>query len=173
MSGAGTEVSTGPRPSNQVAERPVAPVRGTRDWLPGDHARLAGLERTLLDQFRRAGYQPMRTPILEFSELHERKSGAGIVAKHLKSAGAEVTFSTVLGDDALAEFALKDLESAGVHTTRHGSAAAAMDTVIGAGDAGDGVKENENVFARFDHSTAALDHEAGEAHVGFEVLVVG
>ena len=81
MSGAGTEVSTGPRPSNQVAERPVAPVRGTRDWLPGDHARLAGLERTLLDQFRRAGYQPMRTPILEFSELHERKSGAGIVAK--------------------------------------------------------------------------------------------
>lgn len=40
--------------------------------------------------------------------------GAGIVAKHLKSAGADVTFSTVLGDDSLAEFALKDLEKAGV-----------------------------------------------------------
>jgi len=42
--------------------------------------------------------------------------GAGIVAKHLKSAGAEVTFSTVLGDDTLAEFVLKDLEAAGVNT---------------------------------------------------------
>jgi rfaE bifunctional protein kinase chain/domain/rfaE bifunctional protein nucleotidyltransferase chain/domain len=40
--------------------------------------------------------------------------GAGIVAKHLRSAGADVSFSTVLGDDALAEFALKDLEAAGV-----------------------------------------------------------
>ena len=30
---------------------------------------------------RRAGYQPMRTPILEFTDLHERKSGAGIVSK--------------------------------------------------------------------------------------------
>jgi rfaE bifunctional protein kinase chain/domain/rfaE bifunctional protein nucleotidyltransferase chain/domain len=40
--------------------------------------------------------------------------GAGIVAKHLRSAGAEVSFSTVLGDDALAEFALQDLEAAGV-----------------------------------------------------------
>ncbi|MGZ3318341.1 MAG: ATP phosphoribosyltransferase regulatory subunit, partial [Isosphaeraceae bacterium] len=60
-------------------ERPVGRVRGTRDWLPHDFARLAALERLLLDQFRRAGYEPMRTPILEFAELHERKSGAGIV----------------------------------------------------------------------------------------------
>ena len=40
--------------------------------------------------------------------------GAGIVAKHLCSAGADVSFSTVLGNDALAEFALKDLAAAGV-----------------------------------------------------------
>ena len=63
-------------------------MRGTRDWLPGEFAGLAELERRLLDQFRRAGYQPMRTPILEFSELHERKSGAGIVAKLFELAGA-------------------------------------------------------------------------------------
>jgi histidyl-tRNA synthetase len=56
-------------------------VRGTRDWLPADCARLAALERQLLDGFARAGYEPIRTPILEFSELHERKSGAGIVSK--------------------------------------------------------------------------------------------
>ncbi len=35
---------------------------------------------------------------------------AGIVAKHLRSAGAEVVFSTVLGQDSLAEFALTDLD---------------------------------------------------------------
>src|SRR3954468_8984349 len=64
-----------------TAERPIAQVRGTRDWLPGDFARLAALGRLLLDRFARAGYDPLRTPILEYTELHERKSGAGIVAK--------------------------------------------------------------------------------------------
>ena len=37
---------------------------------------------------RRAGYEPMRTPVLEFTELHERKSGAGIVSKLFELAGA-------------------------------------------------------------------------------------
>jgi len=68
-------------------ERPIGRVRGTRDWLPRDFARLAALERLLLDQFRRAGYEPMRTPVLEFAELHERKSGAGIVARLFAIAG--------------------------------------------------------------------------------------
>jgi len=40
--------------------------------------------------------------------------GAGIVAKHLKAAGAEVIFTTVLGEDPLAEFVLNDLQEAGV-----------------------------------------------------------
>ena len=40
--------------------------------------------------------------------------GAGIVAKHLHAAGAQVTFSTVLGHDKLAEFVLNDLERSGV-----------------------------------------------------------
>jgi histidyl-tRNA synthetase len=71
-----------------AAERPVDPVRGTRDWLPDECARLAGLEALLLDRFARAGYRPLRTPVLEFTELHERKSGAGIVAKLFELAGA-------------------------------------------------------------------------------------
>jgi histidyl-tRNA synthetase len=62
-------------------EGPVGLVRGTRDWLPADCARLGSLERQLLDAFAQAGYEPIRTPILEFTELHERKSGAGIVSK--------------------------------------------------------------------------------------------
>ena len=40
--------------------------------------------------------------------------GAGIVAKHLVAAGADVTFSTVLGKDPLREFVKKDLEAAGI-----------------------------------------------------------
>src|SRR5437867_447026 len=71
-----------PAPNSQpIAERPVGLVRGTRDWLPAESARLAALERQLLDGFARAGYEPVRTPILEFTELHERKSGAGIVSQ--------------------------------------------------------------------------------------------
>jgi histidyl-tRNA synthetase len=70
-----------------VAERPVGLVRGTRDWLPSDHARLAAIERQLVDGFALAGYKPIRTPILEFTDLHERKSGAGIVSKLFELAG--------------------------------------------------------------------------------------
>lgn len=62
-------------------EQSIPPVRGTRDWLPDDCARLATIERGLLDTFAAAGYLPIRTPILEVSELHQRKSGAGIVSR--------------------------------------------------------------------------------------------
>lgn len=59
----------------------IAPVRGTRDWLPDEFARLDGLQALLLDRFARAGYQRLRTSILEPTDLHERKSGAGIVGR--------------------------------------------------------------------------------------------
>jgi histidyl-tRNA synthetase len=70
-----------------VAERPIDNVRGTRDWLPDEFARLAELEALLLERFARAGYEPLATPVLEFTELHERKSGAGIVAKLFELSG--------------------------------------------------------------------------------------
>ncbi len=65
----------------EIAERPIGPVRGTRDWLPDDFSRLSELEARLIDRFARAGYAPIHTPVLESTELHERKSGAGIVSK--------------------------------------------------------------------------------------------
>jgi histidyl-tRNA synthetase len=74
-------------PPPPVAERPIDNVRGTRDWLPGDFARLAELEALLLERCARAGYELLATPVLEFTELHERKSGAGIVAKLFELAG--------------------------------------------------------------------------------------
>jgi rfaE bifunctional protein kinase chain/domain/rfaE bifunctional protein nucleotidyltransferase chain/domain len=53
-----------------------------------------------------------------FSVKFERQvdfvGGAAVVAKHLRRAGAEVVFSTVLGDDALKDFVLDDLKSAGI-----------------------------------------------------------
>jgi cytidyltransferase-like protein len=59
---------------------------------------------------------PTKTPTfsLKFDSQTDFVGGAGIVAKHLKRAGAAVTFSTVLGDDALKEFVLKDLRDYGV-----------------------------------------------------------
>lgn len=53
-----------------------------------------------------------------FSVKYERQvdfsGGAAVVAKHLRKAGANVVFSTVLGDDPLKDFVLKDLAAAGV-----------------------------------------------------------
>lgn len=57
-----------------------------------------------------------KTPTM--SVLYENRKdfvgGAGIVAKHLCAAGADVVFSTVLGEDELKKFALDDLAEAGV-----------------------------------------------------------
>lgn len=60
-----------------------------------------------------------KTPTMSvrFDSRSDFVGGAGIVAKHLRAAGADVTFSTVLGDDKLGEFALDDLKKAGVKCT--------------------------------------------------------
>ena len=42
--------------------------------------------------------------------------GAGVVAKHLKSAGADVTFCSIIGNDKLASFVKKDLSKIGIKT---------------------------------------------------------
>lgn len=57
-----------------------------------------------------------KTPTISvrFQNRVDYVGGAGVVAKHLKAAGADVTFSTVLGDDAYKDFVLEDLKEAGV-----------------------------------------------------------
>lgn len=57
-----------------------------------------------------------KTPTFSVKYEHEVDfpGGAAVVAKNLRQAGAEVVFSTVLGDDALKDFVLKDLEAAGI-----------------------------------------------------------
>ena len=57
-----------------------------------------------------------KTPTISvrFEKKTDYVGGAGIVAKHLRAAGADVTFSTVLGNDAYRHFVLDDLEKFGV-----------------------------------------------------------
>ncbi len=71
----------GPMRPDQLAKRRSPSSRGPGTDRPPTSLRLARLEATILDCFARAGYDRLATPVLEPVELHERKSGAGIVAK--------------------------------------------------------------------------------------------
>ena len=57
-----------------------------------------------------------KTPTMSvlFSEKFDYVGGAGVVAKHLRAAGADVKFTTVLGDDAYGAFVQEDLKKFGV-----------------------------------------------------------
>lgn len=57
-----------------------------------------------------------KTPTMSvrFEKKIDYTGGAAVVAKHLSAAGAEVTFSTVLGDDGYKSFVLNDLVNSGV-----------------------------------------------------------
>lgn len=54
------------------------------------------------------------TPSVRFDSRVDFIGGAAIVAKHLRAAGARVTFSTVLGKDPMKDFVLQGLAEAGV-----------------------------------------------------------
>ena len=91
-------------------------LRNTLGKLKGIKVHVVG--DTIIDSYTRCsmigGMTKTPTMSVRFEEKQDFVGGAGIVAKHLNSAGAEVTFSTVLGDDALAEFTQKSLAEAGV-----------------------------------------------------------
>ncbi|MGH9346430.1 MAG: PfkB family carbohydrate kinase [Vicinamibacterales bacterium] len=62
-----------------------------------------------------------KTPTL--SVKHEQQvdfaGGAAVVSRHLRAAGAEVRFSTVLGDDGLKDFVLQEMANHGVACEPH------------------------------------------------------
>ena len=41
-----------------------------------------------------------------------------------------------------------------------------MDGIVGTGHAGDGIEQDEDIFACLHHATATLDHQPAQAHVG-------
>lgn len=57
-----------------------------------------------------------KTPTMSvrFENKQDFVGGAAIVAKHLRAAGGEVVFTTVLGNDALKDYVLEDLAATGV-----------------------------------------------------------
>ncbi len=85
-------------------------LKGVRVHVIGD---------TIVDSYTHTvligGMTKTPTMSVRFDNRTDFVGGAGIVAKHLKSAGADVSFSTVLGNDALAEFVLTDLKQNGVN----------------------------------------------------------
>lgn len=82
---------------------------GTRVHVVGD---------TIVDSYTHTtmigGMSKTPTVSVRFDKRHSFVGGAGIVAKHLRAAGAKVTFSTVLGDDRDKDFVLEDLAKAEV-----------------------------------------------------------
>src|SRR5207302_8923459 len=73
---------------------------------------------TIIDTYTHCTMIGGQTKTPTISVLYQQRTdyvgGAGIVAKHLVAAGAKVSFSTVLGNDSLKDFASDDLGSTGV-----------------------------------------------------------
>ena len=69
---------------------------------------------TIVDSYTRTnligGNTKTPTASVLYQERNDYVGGAGIVAKHLKAAGAKVVFTSVLGDDELKTFVQKDVK---------------------------------------------------------------
>jgi cytidyltransferase-like protein len=91
-------------------------LRRAVDCLGGRRVHVVG--DTIVDSFTYTSMIGGQTKTPTMSVLFEKKidyiGGAGVVAEHLRAAGADVTFSTVLGEDELAGFVLKGLGKAGI-----------------------------------------------------------
>jgi rfaE bifunctional protein kinase chain/domain len=62
------------------------------------------------------GSTTSKTPTLsvKLEEQVDFAGGAAVVARHIRAAGADVTFSTVLGDDQYRDFVLKEMDASGI-----------------------------------------------------------
>lgn len=73
---------------------------------------------TIVDSYTRTTMIGGQTKTPTFSVLYQGRDdyigGAGIVAQHMRAAGAEVVFSTVLGDDPYKDFVIDGLKESGV-----------------------------------------------------------
>jgi rfaE bifunctional protein kinase chain/domain len=91
-------------------------LRRVLDDMEGRRVHVLG--DTIVDSYTYCAMIGGQTKTPTLSVAFERRvdyvGGAGIVAKHLLAAGADVTFSTVLGDDALKDFVVDDLQKSGI-----------------------------------------------------------
>lgn len=84
-------------------------MRGLRVHVVGDT-----IVDTITETIPTGGMGKTPTLSVQVKGKTDYIGGAAIVAKHLAAAGAQVTFSTVLGDDANAIFVINDLGAAGI-----------------------------------------------------------
>jgi cytidyltransferase-like protein len=91
-------------------------LRRALDSLAGHRIHVVG--DTIVDTLTYTSMIGGQTKTPTMSVLFEKRvdyiGGAGIVAKHLRAAGADVTFSTVVGEDSLKDFVVAGLNKAGV-----------------------------------------------------------
>jgi len=73
---------------------------------------------TIVDSYTQTAMIGGQTKTPTMSVLYERRDdyigGAAVVAEHLRATGAEVVFSTVLGNDSLRDFVLEGLAKSGI-----------------------------------------------------------
>jgi rfaE bifunctional protein kinase chain/domain/rfaE bifunctional protein nucleotidyltransferase chain/domain len=60
------------------------------------------------------GHRKTPTPSVKVEKVDKFIGGAGIVAKHLNAAGVTVTLHSIIGEDDLGQFVVKDLQKSGV-----------------------------------------------------------
>ena len=91
-------------------------LRNILEKLGDNHVHVVG--DTIVDSYTRTSFIGGQTKTPTFSVLYQGQDdyvgGAGIVAQHLRAAGARVSFSTVLGDDSFKDFVIHTLKKAGV-----------------------------------------------------------
>lgn len=91
-------------------------LRNSLSQLKGKRVHVVG--DTIVDSYTQTAMIGGQTKTPTMSVLYERRDdfigGAAVVAEHLRAAGAEVHFSTVLGDDKLKDFVLAGLAKSGV-----------------------------------------------------------
>ena len=91
-------------------------LRDTVQKLSNFHVHVLG--DTIVDSYTRTTFIGGQTKTPTFSVHYQGQDdyigGAGIVAQHLRAAGAKVTFSTVLGDDQLKDFVINGLKESNI-----------------------------------------------------------
>ncbi len=91
-------------------------LRHVLDSLGGRRVHVVG--DVIVDTFTYTSMIGGQTKTPTISVLFDKKvdyiGGAGVVAEHLRAAGADVALSTVLGEDALKDFVLDGLSKSGV-----------------------------------------------------------
>ena len=91
-------------------------LRHTLKKLSGFKVHVVG--DTIIDTYTRTNLIGGNTKTPTFSVLYDGHDdyvgGAGIVAQHMKAAGAEVTFTTVLGNDVLGKFTVDTMRDSGI-----------------------------------------------------------